>query len=130
MIFDLPWWVWFYILLIASVGLGGVRDDLREGRSLINATVSFLPTVLLLSFVLTYWNPQVSERLGRAVWLLFSVATVWEASAAIRDLRNIRTDDAFSSRGNLLFKLVGLVLYVAVVTPAFAWGAISCARVW
>ncbi len=130
MLFGSPWWVWLYAMLIAGVGLGGVRDDLHEGRSLSNTLISFVPTLLLLSFILAYWYSRVAAGLGRAVWLLFSVAVVWEGTAAVRDLRKVRTDSAFGTRSNLAFKLVGLALYVAVVAPALVWGAITCVRAW
>lgn len=130
MLFGSPWWVWLYAMLIAGVGLGGVRDDLHEGRSFANTFVGFLPTVLLLSFVLAYWDSRAAAGLGRAVWLLFSVAVVWEGTAAVRDLRKVRTDPTFAACGNLAFKLAGVALYVAVVTPALVWGAIACVRAW
>src|SRR6266850_3650186 len=90
MLFGSPWWVWLYAMLIAGVGPGGVRDDLHEGRSLSNTLISFVPTLLLMSFILAYWYSRVAAGLGRAVWLLFSVAVVWEGTAAVRDLRKVR----------------------------------------
>src|SRR3989442_13458486 len=125
MLFGSPWWVWLYAMLIAGVGLGGVRDDLHEGRSLSNTLISFVPTLLLLSFILAYWYSRVAAGLGRAVWLLFSGAVVWGGTAAVRDLRKGRTDTAFGTRSKLAFKLVGLALYVAVLAPAVFLGGIS-----
>lgn len=130
MLFGSPWWVWLYAMLIAGVGLGGVRDDLHEGRSLSNTLISFVPTLLLLSFILAYWYSPVAAGLGRTVWLLFSVAVAWEGTAAVRDLRKVPTDPALGTRSKLTSKLVGVALYVAVVAPAIVWGAITCVRAW
>jgi len=127
----MPWWAIAYLLLHGALAVGGAYDDVRSRKSLSSVAAGILTSCIAVTLAVAFWQDAIAEALGRMALPLFAFAMIWEAVAAIRDLRELEAsaDPELSEPENRWLNRVGAWTLVLFISPAYVLGGIVCFRV-
>ena len=126
---DMRWYVWLYIVCLILLGIASAHDQYEEGRGWFAVAVDVLSSIILVYFVVAYFNEDVAG--GQALNILLAgFAVSWSLYDGVRELRNVIAqrswthDPGLSARANLTVDRVVEVFAasagIVVVLPAVA----------
>ena len=124
---SMPWWASLYIAFILMSLPFGLVTIHRLEQDLLHPVGGLLSSLLSVSFVMSYFLPELLPYQGVQTWLLLGFVLGWDGYSFLRLKDRLsevieQADESVDMQGASFF--VGLVL----ILPAYIWGFLVCMR--
>ncbi len=128
---SLPWWVSLYLLVVLGLYIAGLFTEKPRSRDdFIGSAMSLFS---ICTFVICYFNPEVSKLFGFLVIPLTICGVYWEFTRAIRETsyaREMLAEEGDLTDGEQDFLLnMAIGFNALVIVPGYLAGVILSLRV-
>ena len=123
----MPWWASLYIAFILMSLPFGLVTIYRLEQDVLHPVGGLLSSLLSVSFVMSYFLPELLPYQGVQTWLLLGFVLCWDGYSFLRLKDRLsevfeQADESVDMQGASF--LVGLIL----ILPAYIWGFLVCMR--
>ena len=127
----MPWWASLYVAFIVMSLPFGVATLRRLEQDMIHPVGGVLSTLLSVSFVISYFYPDLIPYHGNQTWIVLLFVLGWDAYAFMRLKERLPEilelpDEALDEQVDMtkMSFAIGLLL----ILPAYIWGLLVCLR--
>lgn len=121
-------WIIVYFVLFGVLSLAGLWDDWFRRKPKWFLLCSLFANIIVGLLIAGFWYSGCRAIFSFFAVPLFVAAALWEVFQAVDDIRSDTRDPAMTEKEDTLGKVIGVLLALCLILPAFVVAGISAFR--